>query len=101
MGLNMGTGILVVGEGSDQRFLASHLEAEGYGVACAGPAEALDVLRTLRPCVVLIAPGLIDWQRSQLCTQIRELHPEIEIVLLRRKRIAPLHAARDSFGPVQ
>jgi DNA-binding response OmpR family regulator len=99
----MGTGILVVGEGADQRFLAAHLEAEGYGVACAGAAEALDVLRTLRPCVVLIAPGLVDWQRSQLCNDIREIHPDIEIVLLRRKRpaVQPVAGNDGSRKPIQ
>ncbi len=84
----MGTGILVVGEGADQKFLAEHLEAAGYGVATVSPAEAVSVLRFLRPFAILVAPGLPDWQKNYLRETVKTQYPDIELVVVRRRSAA-------------
>jgi CheY-like chemotaxis protein len=84
----MGTEILVIGEGVDQRFLAEHLEAAGYSVAAVSPMESVTAIAAIRPGTVLVAPGIPEWQKTFLCTNVKARYPDIRIVVL-RKRSAP------------
>ena len=84
----METGILIVGEGADQKFLAEHLEAAGYAVASVTPNEAVGVLAFLRPMALLVAPGLPEWQKTFIRQTVKTRYPDIEIVVLRRRRVA-------------
>jgi DNA-binding response OmpR family regulator len=87
--IHLGTGFLVVGEGADQRFLAEHLEAAGYRVASVTPAESVAVIASIRPFAVLVTPGIPEWQKTYLCTNIKARYPEVKIVVL-RKRSGPV-----------
>lgn len=85
----METQVLLIGEGADLDFLASHLEAAGYAVACTSAAEALEVVASLRPNEVMITPGVPIWQRSQLSAALVERYPDVRIVLLKKRGVTP------------
>ncbi len=85
----METQVLLVGEGADLDFLASHLEAAGYAVACTSAAEALEVMSTLRPAEVVITPGVPKWQRTQLSAALVARYPDVRIVLLKKRAATP------------
>lgn len=83
------TQVLLIGEGADLDFLASHLEAAGYAVACTSAAEAMEVIGSLRPAEVMITPGVPLWQRTQLSAALVERYPDVRIVLLKKRGATP------------
>ena len=85
----METQVLLIGEGADLDFLASHLEAAGYAVACTTAAEALAVMSTLHPAEVMITPGVPKWQRTHLFAALGERYPDVRIVLLKKRGATP------------
>ena len=85
----METQVLLIGEGADLDFLASHLEAAGYAVACTTAAEALAVMSTLHPAEVMITPGVPKWQRTHLSAALGERYPDVRIVLLKKRGATP------------
>ncbi len=85
----MGTGILLVGEGGNQHDLANHLSTAGYAVACTSPAEVVGVLRSIWPAEIMIMPDVPPWLKAQICSTLSVRHPEIRVVLLRHRSLAP------------
>ena len=85
----MGTQILLVGQGADLDFLAKHLEAAGYAVACASAVDVLDVMHSMRPAEVMITPGVPEWQRRQIRSTLGERYPDVRVVMLRKRDTVP------------
>jgi DNA-binding response OmpR family regulator len=84
-GLVLGNGMLLVGNDADVVGLARHLDSAGYAVAYVTPADAVGVMGSFHPAVVMVMPGVPVWQKAQLCTAIKALNPDVTVVVLRKR----------------
>ena len=80
--------MLLVGDDADAGYLARRLDGAGYVVGCTTPEEALGVIGSICPAVVMIMPGVPAWQKTQVCQAIKARCPEVKVVVLRKRQRA-------------
>ena len=82
----LGNGILLVGNDADVVHLARLLDSAGYPVAYVTPADAVGVMGSFHPAVVMVMPDVPAWQKSQLCKNIKGRNPDLTVVVLRKRQ---------------
>jgi DNA-binding NtrC family response regulator len=78
--------MLLVGDGADVLHLARLLDSAGYAVAYVTPADAVGVLGSFHPAVVMVMPGVPTWEKAQLSKAIKARSPDVTVVVLRKRR---------------
>ena len=92
--------MLLVGDDADVVHLARHLDSAGYAVAYVTPADAVGVMGSYHPAVVMIMPGVPAWQKSQVGTAIKAHNPDVTVVVLRKRLpVRTLRCARHNDLP--
>jgi DNA-binding response OmpR family regulator len=92
--------MLLVGNGADVVHLARHLDSAGYAVAYVTPADAVGVMGSFHPAVVMVMPGVPAWQKAQLCQAIKARNPDVTVVVLRKRQpVRTLRWARQNDFP--
>jgi hypothetical protein len=82
--------MLLVGDDPDVVHLARLLDSAGYAVAYVGPTDAVGVMATLHPAVVMVMPGVPAWEKAQVSKAIKACCPDTRVVVLRKRQ--PLRA---------
>lgn len=91
-GYVVGNGMLLVGDDADVIHLARLLDNAGYAVAYVAPTDAVGVMATFHPAVVMVMPGVPAWEKVQVSKAIKACSPDIRVVVLRKCR--PARASR-------
>jgi hypothetical protein len=84
--------MLLVGYDTDVVHLARLLDSAGYAVAYVTPENAVGVMGSFHPAVVMVMPGVPAWEKAQVSTAIKARYPEVKVVVLRKRR--PVGAIR-------
>ena len=85
-GAVVGNGMLLVGDDPDVVHLARLLDSAGYAVAYVTPQDAVGVMGSYHPAVVMVMPGLPAWEKTQVSKAIKARCPDIKVVVLRKRQ---------------
>jgi hypothetical protein len=91
-GFVVGSGMLLVGDGAEVLHLARLLDSAGYAVAYVAPTDAVGVMATFHPAVVMVMPGVPAWEKAAVSKAIKTRCPDMKVVVLRKCR--PVGAVR-------
>ena len=96
----MGNGMLLVGDHTEVVHLARLLDSAGFAVAYVTQADAVGVMGSFHPAVVMVMPGVPAWQKSQLSKAIKARNPDVTVVVLRKRLpVRTLRSARRNEFP--
>jgi len=78
--------LVIEDEKSINRFIRINLEREGFKVACTfSGEEGLEITRQFKPDVLVLDIMLPGIDGFEVCTRIRELNPDVIIIMLTAK----------------
>jgi two-component system catabolic regulation response regulator CreB len=79
--------------------LKDNLEFDDFDTRCATKGrEALEIAKTFKPDLAIVDVGLPDMSGLEVCRQLRERHPGMEVVVLSAMDADPIRAQMTQLG---